>query len=108
MAAPTTNQTNYKKLRDGSWGLIGPADLLRQHQRVTVTKRSGERKSETVGRVLWTGDGKAIATIARGGHGGGRRGGRGYVSGICGSCGHDEDACADQDCVCRDCGGMMR
>jgi hypothetical protein len=52
----------YSKLRDGSWGVrvAGPA---KAGAAVTVTKKSGETKTETIGRVLWT-DGKvSLCTI---------------------------------------------
>lgn len=54
--------TTYTKLRDGSWGLRG--DGLAAGAKVTVTKKSGESKVETVGKVLWTGNGVSLATIA--------------------------------------------
>ena len=56
-------EITYKKLRDDTWGLYGPEDELVSGQEVTVTKRDGTEKTETVAKVLWTGDGKAIATI---------------------------------------------
>lgn len=65
MATATAGVT-YTKLRDGSWGLRGPAAALKPGASVTVAKRSGETKTETVGRVLWTGDGVAMTTIAGG------------------------------------------
>jgi len=65
MSETTTNTTvTYTKLRSGDWGLRGPATILSEGASVTVTKRSGETKPATVGRVLWSGDGVAIATIA--------------------------------------------
>lgn len=56
----------YTKLRDGSWGLRA-TQPLQTGQSITVTKKSGETKAETVGRVLWTGNGVTLATIAQGG-----------------------------------------
>lgn len=52
----------YTKLKDGSWGLRGAG--LTAGARVTVTTKAGVTKTETVGRVLWTGNGISIATIA--------------------------------------------
>lgn len=54
----------YTKLRDGSWGLRiqGITDNLNA---VTVTKKSGESKTEYVDRILWRGNGIMLATIAK-------------------------------------------
>lgn len=50
---------SYTKLRDGNWGvrIVGPAP--QQGATVTVTKKSGETKTETIGRLLWEGDDRA-------------------------------------------------
>ena len=54
--------TTYTKLRDGSWGVRGTG--LVAGARTSVIKRDGSSKTETVGRVLWTGpDGVSIATV---------------------------------------------
>lgn len=64
--------TTYTKLSSGSWGLRGPAELLKPGMLVTVTKKSGDEKREHVGRIVWegkdrnTGDLIAIAEISRG------------------------------------------
>lgn len=57
--------TTYTKLRDGSWGLriSGSAQA---GQTISVTKKSGDSKTETVGRILWTGNGITLATVANG------------------------------------------
>ena len=101
--------TTYTKLQNGDWGLRGAGIV--SGQIVTVTKKSGESKSETVGRILWQGDDVVLATIARNGNGGRPR----YASHadyidrhVCRACGHTGDECADMDCTCRTCGGMMR
>lgn len=52
----------YTKLKDGSWGIRGTN--LVPGTSITVTKKSGETKQETVGNILWTGDGVSLATIA--------------------------------------------
>jgi hypothetical protein len=54
---------SYTKLRDGSWGVRGSE--VAEGATIEVKKQSGEVKMETVGRVLWKGDGVAIGTIAR-------------------------------------------
>ncbi len=53
----------YTKLKDGSWG-IRVVGKVTTGQTVTVTKKSGESKQETVGKVLWTGDGITLATVS--------------------------------------------
>lgn len=54
---------SFAKLRDGSWGLriAGPAI---EGSAVAVTKRDGTVSMETVGRVLWSGQGVTLATVA--------------------------------------------
>jgi hypothetical protein len=61
----STKTVTYTHLRDGSWGLRGPAGQLRPGIATTVAKKSGERKTEAVGWILWTGDGLALAAIGR-------------------------------------------
>jgi hypothetical protein len=41
----------YKKDADGDWGVIGPVDQITPGARITVTKRGGETKTETVATV---------------------------------------------------------
>ncbi len=55
--------TTYTKLRDGSWG-VRSTEKLASGQKVVVAKKSGETKTETVGKVLWSGDGITLASIA--------------------------------------------
>lgn len=102
----------WTKLRDGTWGLRG-AGLVRG-QLVTVTKKNGESERVTVGEVLWTGQGVALARASGGASkastgarsAGTRRGGcRGCggpivharehraMEGYCGSCAFDEFDC---------------
>ena len=45
---------SYTKLRDGSWG-VRAGGAVRAGESLTVTKRDGTTKIETVGRVLWSG-----------------------------------------------------
>jgi hypothetical protein len=58
----STASATYTKLRDGSWGLriVGSATPGSQ---ISVAKKSGERKMETVGRVVFAGNGVTLATI---------------------------------------------
>ena len=101
MTTTTTKMlvTTYTQLRDGSWGLrvqgfAAPGEELR------VSKKSGETKTEIVGRVIWTGNGVSLCTIAsssgsaRRANGGGRS--RGKWSGC--SCGSLENQPRASDC----------
>jgi hypothetical protein len=56
--------TTYTKLRSGDWG-IRSTETLSAGMTVQVTKKSGESKTETVDRVIWTGNGVTLASIAR-------------------------------------------
>jgi hypothetical protein len=52
----------YTKLRSGDWGIRGRG--LVEGRDVTVTKKSGETKTERVTKIIWTGsDGTQLATI---------------------------------------------
>lgn len=71
-------ETNtYTKLKDGSWG-VRAAGKLTAGATITVTKKDGSNKSETIKTVLWSGTdqktGKTIslcAISAGNGHSGG-------------------------------------
>lgn len=58
----------YSKLRDGSWGLRITGRVTPGEQ-VTVTKRSGETRTETVRHIIWQApDGTVtLAAIQKGG-----------------------------------------
>ena len=54
----------YTKLKDGSWG-VRAAGKLAAGATITVTKKDGSTKTETVKSVLWTGpDSKTRETIS--------------------------------------------
>lgn len=59
MSTATATKTTYRKTRKGEWVVCGPADTVRPGATVTVTKRSGETKSETIASVgkTFTADG---------------------------------------------------
>lgn len=57
--------THFKRLRNRAWGVTGPSALVREGETVTVTKRDGTSTTVTVGRVLWSDESKAIATITK-------------------------------------------
>lgn len=62
--------SQYKKLRNGSWGIRGEGPAPAEGDVVVVTKRSGEAKEEVVSHVLWAGEDRRgvaawIATLKR-------------------------------------------
>lgn len=57
----------YTKLRDGSWGVRGPVSEVTSGT-VRVAKKDGTVRTEMVTRVVWTGNGVALATIAAHSH----------------------------------------
>lgn len=90
--------TTYTKLRSGSWG-VRSTERLSAGQRVTVTKKDGTTKVETIDRVIWTDGTVSLASIAqsdsssRSSH---RRSGCGCD---CEDCSHRCQC--DPHCVCR-------
>ena len=96
---------SYKKLRDGSWGVIGPVTEVVAGP-VRVQKRSGETKTETVAKVsrpFGPTDGQlAIGFLS--GSGSGRSGGGGRYGRRSCECG-DDDCCSPcqcgSECNCR-------
>lgn len=95
---------SYAKLRDGSWG-IRVQGAAAPGETITVTKRSGETKQETVARVLWSGNGVSLCSIER--DGGSRRGGypyRGMGGNYCYyPCPVSGRKCCPQNGPCHDC-----
>jgi hypothetical protein len=55
--------TTYTKLRTGAWG-VRSTDRLAVGQTVTVTKRDGTRKAETIATIVWRGEGITLAALA--------------------------------------------
>jgi hypothetical protein len=52
-------QATYAKLRDGSWGVRCVLDGDRPPQVgevVTVTRKDGQKRAETIAQVIWVGD----------------------------------------------------
>jgi len=58
-------EITFTKLRNGDWGLRGPESMLRGAQWVTVTRRGGDTTRVQVARIVWTGNGVAVASIQR-------------------------------------------
>lgn len=53
----------YTKLQSGEWG-IRVTGTVSPGVTVPVSKKSGETKTETVGKVVWSGNGVSLCTIA--------------------------------------------
>lgn len=85
-----TTTATYTKLKDGTWGVRAPAGVV-AGDRLTITKRDGSSKVETVERVLWTGTAKdglaaslvTVARSARSNYEGGNRAPRGRSCPYC-------------------------
>ena len=56
--------TTFAKLRDGGWGVRGPAALVRPGAAVRIARRDGAVVIGTVAQVLSVRDGTALATLA--------------------------------------------
>lgn len=54
----------YTKLRSGDWGIRVEGEIHAGNS-ILVEKKSGETKTETVNRVIWSGNGISLCTIAR-------------------------------------------
>ena len=60
-----TGTVTFKRLRNGAWGIAGPSALLVTGQPLVVTKRDGSTTEVVCGKVVWSGDGRAIAATRR-------------------------------------------
>ena len=87
--------TTYTKLRTGAWG-VRSTDRLTVGQTVTVEKRDGSRKQETIHTIVWTGQGVTLAALAPKGAATAAPA-RGRRTGC--SCGSIEDSPRDSDCA---------
>lgn len=58
----TTATATYAKLQSGAWG-VRIQGQAKAGQEVTVTKRSGETKRETIAKVVWSGNGISLCAI---------------------------------------------
>lgn len=76
-ATTVSLKATYKQLKNGAWG-IRVGGIVLAGETITVTKRDGSSKVETIGRVLWTGDGVSICTIKRSAGSRGSRRNNGY------------------------------
>ena len=90
------NNATYTQLRNGSWG-IRVAGTAGVGQTITVTKKDGSNKTETVQKVLWTGrDSKSGQTVSLCSIGAGKSGNSSGERGKCRHCGASLDRYALQ------------
>lgn len=61
----------YTKLKSGDWGVRVEGAKVTAGQVVSVRKKSGEVKSETIAKVVWSGNGVSLCAIDAAGSGGG-------------------------------------
>lgn len=55
----------YTKLKSGAWGIrISGGTAPTVGAKITVTKKSGETKVETVTKVVWSGNGVHLCVVA--------------------------------------------
>lgn len=66
-ASGTVGEATFKKLKDGSWGLLVNSDRVRSGDSVLTVTKAGKREVKVIGKVIWSGNGVAIATIAASG-----------------------------------------
>lgn len=92
----------YTKLKSGAWG-VRAAGKLSDGATVTVAKRDGSTKVETIAKVLWSGKdsktGEIISLCAITQSNGGSNG-HSHRPGICANCG---DPCNPKYRRCLDC-----
>lgn len=61
----TNLNATYTKLRNGTWGAKVTSDAVNPGDEITVTKKSGETKSEIVSKVFFRGNGIAIVSLRK-------------------------------------------
>jgi len=88
--------TTYSKLRSGNWG-IRTTDRVAVGDTVTVEKRDGSRKVETIAQIVWKGDGVTLAAVAPKGAATADDSPRGRRTGC--ACGSIEGNPRDSDCA---------
>lgn len=62
-SAGTVAEATFKKLKDGSWGLLVNSGSVRPGDDVLTVTKAGKREVKTVGKVIWSGNDVSICTI---------------------------------------------
>ena len=89
----------YTKLKDDSWGIRVQGGTPKAGQSITVEKKSGEKKIEIVQKVLWTGNGVTLCSVAKSASAA-TSNGKAHRPGVCVNCG---DSCNPRYKRCLDC-----
>lgn len=89
---------SYTKLKNESWGVRVQGAAVKPGQTISVKKQSGEVKSETIEKIVWTGNGVSLCSIKRATAGSTAKPAQ---RGVCISCG---EPCNPNYRKCRDCG----
>lgn len=55
---------SYAKLKSGDWGIRVTGGNVSTGSTVTVTKKDGTTKTETVTQVVWSGNGVTLCAVA--------------------------------------------
>lgn len=63
VAYSTKAEATFKKLRDGSWGLLVNTSNIEPGDRVMTVTKDGRRTVKIVGKIVWSGNGIAITTM---------------------------------------------
>lgn len=58
-------QATYTKLKSGAWGVRVNSESVRKGQSITVAKKDGSTKTETIAAVVWHGNGISLCAIAQ-------------------------------------------
>ena len=89
--ATKSETVTYAKLRNGDWGLRSTS-TLKEGQTVTVTTKAGQSRTETVGKIVWSGNGVWLA--AKGSDSGSAQNNQGNRP-VCAECGKGGSLVAD-------------
>ena len=63
-------EATFKKLKDGTWGLLVNSDSVKAGDEVATLTKAGKRETKVVGKVIWSGNGVSITSIATSGSSG--------------------------------------
>jgi hypothetical protein len=90
--------TTFTKLRSGSWGIKSTTPVAKG-DRVEVAKKSGERQTVTVERVVWSGNGVWLCAIRSEPRSSGSRHGGRYLCEECGEYVTPGTSCWETGCM---------
>lgn len=62
-ASGSVAEATFKKLRDGSWGLLVNSQRVSPGDKVLTITKAGKRSYKFVGKIVWAGNGVTICTI---------------------------------------------